>query len=754
MDRQEDNGRSPFQWTLVLATLIAVVVLVILYPHKFGSLLIALLGFSVVIVVHEFGHFIVAKLSGIKVEAFSIGFPPTLLAIRRKPAGGWRVRVLPGRDDEPAGTDQPGGGSTDAAEPPVAAGEPPRGTEPAAVVASDRVTTGPQPGETEYRLGLVPFGGFVKMLGQEDAGVAEKTDDPRSFSNKPILIRIAVVAAGVVFNAISASLIFMIVFLVGMDLPPAVVGGVMPGSPADRAGLEPGDRIVAVNGETFVDYSALLMAPALSRRGQPIELLVERPDGRREPVRIVAEQSPRSAQKLRILGIEQPESLRIPRKVDAKTRAELDKLGLAPGDRILAVDGRPVHAAWQMDEILHSALKDEIVLTVERTDPGTQVLSRVDVAIPMGWVAEYGHFSEETKLCHIHTLIPRLAVAAVEPPRLSPIGWLMRRFRKSGTAQADDRLQPGDVLLKIGDVENPTYTELRQVTEAHADKELAVTVLRKDDRGQEVEVDLTVTPKLDPKTKRVVIGFAPVLDVAHPVVAATVSSDDGNGNGGDGNGDLQPLSVPRGATITSVAGEAVTNWADVVRIYRAHHGQRITLAYRLEPGRVATVELDVPPDDRFLAARSGLAKPLPLEPLKECFKAATPWQAIHMGVKKTGMLIAQTYVTLQRLFTQDISPSNLMGPVGILQASYTIAQRSLIDYVYFLGLISSIIAVMNLLPLPIVDGGVIVLLLIERIKGSPLNERVQGAINYAGLAFLLAVFLWLTYQDLLRVWFG
>jgi len=714
MDRQESNRENTFNLMILLVGVAVLAVLIVLYPHKFGSLLIALLGFGAVILVHEFGHFIVAKLSGIKVEAFSIGFPPTLVGLRRK-RGGWDVRFLPRR------------------RPAEEAGAPEAGR--------DLASEDGRVGETEYRLGLVPFGGFVKMLGQEDAGVAEESEDPRSFANKSVWIRIAVVAAGVVFNAISASLIFMIVFLIGMDLPPAVVGGVMPGSPADRAGLQPGDRIVQVEGESFIDYTALVLAPALSKRGEPIHFVVEHPDGTREPMEVVAESSPRTGERIRTLGIQQAESLTVPRSIDEKTLAEA---GLKPGDRIVAMDGRPVDTAWEMDDIIRRALKDKIVITLERTDPKTTQTTQVDVPFDMAWAAEQGHYSDELNLCHVHSLVPRLKVAAVAAPRRAPLGWLLHRL--SGGDDADDpaeRLQPGDVLLKVGAVENPTYAELRRITQEHRDKELAITVLRKDEDGNEQQVEITTVPRSDPRhEERAVIGFVPMLDMEHPVVAATL-----------GEGDLTPLAVPRGATITTVDGEPVASWADVVRLYRASHGQRISLEYRLDGEDAGAVALIVPEDDRFLTVHSTLAEPLPLEPLKETYQAGSPLQAVRMGLKKTSMFIVQTYVTLQRLITGDVSPSNLMGPVGILRASYTIAQRDLIDYVYFLGLISSIIAVMNLLPLPIVDGGVIVLLLIEKIKGSPLNERIQGVINYAGLAFLLAVLLWLTYQDLLRVWF-
>ena len=98
-----------------------------------------------------------------------------------------------------------------------------------------------------------------------------------------------------------------------------------------------------------------------------------------------------------------------------------------------------------------------------------------------------------------------------------------------------------------------------------------------------------------------------------------------------------------------------------------------------------------------------------------------------------------------------VSPQALSGPVGIVTMSYKIASQSIADYIYFLGLISSCIAVMNLLPLPIVDGGVIVLLVIEKVKGSPISPKIQEIISYAGMVFLGAVFLWLTYNDILNL---
>ena len=116
---------------------------------------------------------------------------------------------------------------------------------------------------------------------------------------------------------------------------------------------------------------------------------------------------------------------------------------------------------------------------------------------------------------------------------------------------------------------------------------------------------------------------------------------------------------------------------------------------------------------------------------------------------------AQTYVTLKRLVSGLVSPKELMGPVGIVTFSYRIvSEQPLIYYVYFLGLISACIAVFNFLPLPPLDGGHIVLLTIEKIKGSALSERTIGMVAYAGWVLIGTFFLYVTFNDIVRSFFS
>ena len=690
-------------------------------PLTFMNIMLVILGFGAVVVVHEFGHFIVAKLSGIKVEAFSIGFPPTLVAFTRK-KDGFRLSILPKLFEADEGD---AGNKTDS---------------PLAQAAD------PKAWDTEYRIGLVPFGGFVKMLGQEDTGAVAATADPRSFTNKPIWIRIAVVAAGVIFNAISAFLIFMVVFMMGMKLPPAVIGSVMPGSPAERQGLRPGDEIVEVNGDTFVDFTALVLAPALSSKGQPIHFKVKRPDGRIDAIDVVAEDAVLSEIPGRSLGIQQGQTLTIERKITpGEAEVFKEKTGLVPGDQIVAAGGKPVANVWDMEEIIRGTFADSISLTVARAQgkDAKDSAEKVDIKIPLQWPQTNPNFGTEFDLCHVGSLVPRLKLITDLDTRTTPKGWISKFFgpKPSESEKPAPILRKGDIILKAGDVEVPTYEELRRVTIDHKGKPMPMTVLRKDEDGKEESVAVEIVPRAMPNTDRVTIGIAVALDAEHPVVAGTVGTD-------------QPtLDIPRGATITAIDGQEVRSFYDIARLIDGNAGEKISVEYRLNEQNAGSVGLDVPKEGA-VNIQPVFAAPVPLETLKRVYKAPNAAAAVGWGMKKTWQFIAQSVVTLQRLISQDVSPKSLMGPVGIVSVSYSIASRSLIDYIYFLGLISSCIAVMNLLPLPIVDGGVIVLLLVEKLRGKPLSEKVQEIISYAGIAFLLAVFLWLTYNDIVRILFG
>jgi regulator of sigma E protease len=709
MSEKKDFFNKHFRLILFVAIFAAIVVLIIQNINTFGNVLLVMLGFGAVVIVHEFGHFIVAKLSDIKVEAFSIFMPPTLLGVQRTEKG-FRFRILPGIYEK-------------------------EGDEPGDRGKSFTIGGKGKASETEYRLGLIPFGGFVKMLGQEDIGPVKTSNDPRSYANKPTGTRAAVLAAGVVFNVISAVIIFMIVFLVGINLTPAVVGGVVPDSPAARAGLKAGDEVIEISGKNDnLDFSNILLAAALSGKDEEVPLRVMHKDGTEEDFVLVAEELPEEP--LRDFGILWPMSLTIGKLSEEDANDLYTKTGLLAGDIIKSVDGREVRSSWELEEAIQNTLAPEVTLGVERKgDPGE--VESLKMLFRLHWLfAGSYRIESESQLSHIYSMVPRLRITIVTDKLVS------------GTNDTETPLQVGDIIFAIGEVENPTYNEMREVTEKYEDKELPIKVLRTNAKGVEEAVSVSVKPRKSAVSDRVEIGIRVALDAEHPVVARTINAEGGPAR----------LEIPSGAAITAVDGTPVSDFYDIINEISKYGGQRITIDYRLNEEIAGSVALDVGTDGGLITVKSdfvAFAGIIPFEFLKRPYKANNPINAVVMGYRKTVTFVAQTYVTLRRLIGGLVSPKTLMGPVGIISSSYRIvAEQPLVYYVYFLGLISAVIAVFNFLPLPPLDGGLVVLLVIEKIKGSALSERVQEAIAYTGWALILALVLYVTFNDIYRIFFG
>lgn len=693
----------------------------------FGNVLLVLLGFGTVVLVHEFGHFVFAKASGMKVEAFSIGFPPTFIGFKRTERG-YRIRILPGLfpSDEEACD--------------------------GSLVSFTFGRGGPE-WDTEYRVGLIPVGGYVKVMGQEDMGPVKENQDPRSFSNKPVGARAAVLSAGVVFNAISAIIIFMVVFLVGIELNPAIVGDVLPGSPAAKAGLVAGDEIIEIDGENKdLDFSNIGIAAALSGKDEAIAVKVRRGDGSEKEMTMVAEQRP--GESLRQFGIMTPLSLKIAKLSAADANDLKTKTGLFSGDRVTAVNGTNVQSNWGLMEIVGDVLEPTVTLTAERTE-GDEKGTSVAAEVGLEWMYADGARPEsESDLYHIFSMVPRMQVTVVARPLsdgAKPVGLLGKIKALFGGGSSGDQNSPegpplkeGDVILSVGDVENPTYREMREVTQKHDGKKLAMKVLREVD-GIEKVVALEVEPKSAPDSNNVMIGIVPCLDAGHAVVAKTLECEGGP----------EKLAIPRGATITAVDGEPVKSFYDVVREIRKYKGQRITIDYRLDAETAGDVALDVGDGKEYVTVKSTFKNYVPFGDLRIPYKANGPVDAVRMGLKKTSGFIAQTYVTLKRLLGGLVGPENLMGPIGIIAFSYRIvSEQPLIYYMYFLGLISAVIAVFNFLPLPPFDGGLVILLIVEKLKGSAVSDRVQGLLIYTGWVLVLMLFLYVTFNDIVGNFFS
>ena len=133
-------------------------------------------------------------------------------------------------------------------------------------------------------------------------------------------------------------------------------------------------------------------------------------------------------------------------------------------------------------------------------------------------------------------------------------------------------------------------------------------------------------------------------------------------------------------------------------------------------------------------------------------KGENPLDAVGKGLHKTKYFIRMVYLTMQRMiFTRSVSMEQMSGPLGIIDMGGQIARTGLVQFLFFLAMISANLAVINFLPLPIVDGGLMIFLIIEKIKGSPVSLRVQVATQMIGLFLIVGMFLFVTYQDVVRM---
>ncbi len=237
-------------------------------------LLAAIPVFGLLVLVHEFGHFITAKWAGIRVEEFGLGFPPALVGFRKRDEGGWEVLWFGrGRDRDAAGTQTPFGGT------------------------SGGVSTFEKPASshTIYSINLLPIGGFVRMPGENgDVHDPDGNYDEQSFAAKSAGKRIIVLVAGVTMNILLAMVLFTIIYTLGDPVTDtrSLIGEVVPGSPAEAAGLRAADMIIAVNGQPvsrFSEVVTLVNQEAQADNNQhttmPVHLMIRRP-GQAVPIAV------------------------------------------------------------------------------------------------------------------------------------------------------------------------------------------------------------------------------------------------------------------------------------------------------------------------------------------------------------------------------------------------------------------------------------------------------------------------------------
>ena len=711
--------------------------------NTFIHFIYLLIGFSLVIFIHEFGHFIVAKWVGIRIDQFAIGFGQAALAWRK----GLGLRI---------------GTTTPEYERRLQEGVP-----------ADSMS------ETEYRLNWFPLGGYVKMLGQEDLESDKIIDDPRSYTSQSIGARMAVISAGVIFNMISAFIFFLICFSYGVKFPPPIVGSVQPGSPAatvmpadakkigiTQPGLKPGDRILKVNNREAIRFSDIQIAAAMSKADSVIDLLVDR-SGQKIHFLLTPTENPQLG--MMMVGIAPPLDTQIdPRLKTGEGNTlfsqELARLGIAdsglqPGMVLHKANGKVINNYWDLQDIVNQ-INDSFTVKAEFINPDNKQAAPVVVNLKV----DPELMTSNSGLPHLFGLTPPLQISGLDMSR-------------HGNAYAAG-MQIGDVIAKIETTAWPQEIQLRSIVQAHKGEPIHFEVLRD---GKMVNMTVKANRQgvigiyMSPAYSN--IRFSTLYEAVPPALNKDSQNENtppaNKSENSDSLAELKkfedthkPLPqwagaeiippFPPGSRVVSVDGNPVNDWRQFkYELTRSTNPEESVSVVRLEVkpalpnAENEVVEWSLPRDQ--VKRLHDLKWSLQLgffAPKMVLIRGSNAIGSVELGLNETWQMLAMTYLTIDRVARGTVAAKNLKGPVGIMQIGTAVSERGLMELILFLGMISVNLAVLNFLPIPILDGGQFVFLLIEKIKGSPVNPQIQDLATLAGLVILGGLFLFVTFNDI------
>jgi regulator of sigma E protease len=653
------------------------------------NVLWAVLGLGLVIFLHELGHFAVAKWCNVLVERFSIGFGPVLFS--RK----W--------------------------------------------------------GETEYALSLIPFGGYVKMLGQDDADPSQMTSeeiaaDPRSYVAKNVWQRMAIISAGVATNVVTAIVFYAMAFGIGRRTEPPIIGDVRPGMPAWVAGITRGDEITHINGRKVTSFRELALSVAVSTGA--LELKGKHRDG----TEFTAMVEPDVSGTRPAIGIMPSSSLQLISDLkDAKspvrpgTPADRAEPGFQPGDTIVAVNGQKVASFADFQDAIATRDPNSSTITVVRKS-GSEA-----VTMPIG--ASY-----------FRTLGLRLDSGPLSAVRV-------------GSPADKAGLKPGDKLAKIHGRDIGTDLDPLRLSEEVAKlagEPIEIVATRQNPTGGQEEVRVTVTP--EPRKGWIERPEAPgepltipAIGVAFHVVPFILQVEPGSPAETAGVPTkvaiekleliLPPEAAPDiqekrewGFSLKDTESRKDSNnfgFAFWMLQQLPNRHVRLTLTEKDQPKVVTVIPAE---DPSWMLPTIGVR----MTELMYDERAKNPIQAVSMAWTQSWNTVINIYQTLRSLITSRLSYKELHGPIGIARAAYDSAKMGPEAFLFFLGFLSLNLAVLNFLPIPVLDGGHMVFLLYEAITRRRPSEQVLVAAVYAGMIFLFGLMALVLYLDIFehRLGFG
>ena len=681
------------------------------------------LGLGAVIFVHELGHFAVAKMCGVKCDKFFIGFDVGGYKISRK----W--------------------------------------------------------GETEYGIGILPLGGYVKMLGQDDnpANIAEQvreselsgdtklatkeitgpdgekfTVDSRSYLAKTVPQRMAIISAGVIMNIIFACIFAAVAFRLGVPVIPSIVSQVAPGSAAYQAGIRTGDEITAIGDTQNPSFMDLKSSVTLGDLENGIPFTILRAEtGEEETVTL----RPQQATGLAKVGIFSPSSLRMSKAmpVGEETPAGNASAKFEGGDEIVAVGlpgemSQPITNFRQWTAFLVQHTDQPIAVTVRRggeapkDDRFGQLEggSEVTITVPARPMQRLGLAMEMGKISAVQQDSPAADQGLQAGDFIDKISF------------ADD--SPADAVLAVNSFTDPIALpeQLRQMAEDNRTIRLSVrrSASSADGRQASEEIDLPLRKVtwVEPSWVEDDPLSVPALGLAYRVLnrVRDVQPDSPAAKAG-----LQADDVITQAEFVFAEGEEAEldpiefgkpgkrNWPSFIeQLQRLPAGTEIKLTYKRDDQTETATLSPALVTDEFVVPRGFI-----FTPIQRMKIASTLGEQIQLGFQETKKSLSMVFQFLRKIGGQ-VPISALGGPITIAKAAGYSAFEGPGKLLLFLTMLSANLAVINFLPIPMLDGGHMVFLGWEGLRGRPASEKFVVALHTVGFVCIISLMVFVLGLDL------
>lgn len=642
--------------------------------------ILALLGLSFLIFIHELGHYIMARRAGMRVETFSIGFG--------RPIFSWLMDGV------------------------------------------------------KWQIGWLPFGGFVRIAGTDTDKDADPYQVRDGFFGKSPWDRIKVAFMGPFVNILFALLIFALLWVGGgreknFSEFTSKIGWVDPKSEAYQKGLRPGDEIISYNGHAYQSskdhlYSALTSSSMLGIKGNKVNYAT----GQKSAFDIKVKPFPHPAaleKGVLTSGVTQPASYLIYNKLPSKAEnplpagSPLKDSGIQYGDRIVWVDGQPIFSLEQLSYVLNDG---RLLLTVQRgnnvllarvpKEPVQELkLDPISKDELIDWQYEAGLNS--LKFQNLFMIPYNITNDGVI---ISQSTFLDREnekeaFPEQPFSSLELPLQSGDRIIAVDGIPVRYAFEIfKQVQNRHV-----WLVVERSPELSHVQpwqdAESSFDKEINAKDLETLVSS---IGTEHPVREA-------------GNlrllGPIVPVTrkelLLRDEKLAHLANESNTQSKEIESL---PDSERRTQLLNLLANREKQLMIGLP----GVQDRKVHYNPIPTDLFYSVFE--------------------EIWRTLAALFSGSLNPKWMSGPIGIIQVVQEQWKLSFSDALFWLGAISLNLGVLNLLPIPMLDGGTILLSLFELITGKKIKPKTMEKLILPFAILLIVFFIFLTYNDLSRMFGG